>query len=146
MSSRIEVVRLLHEVNLSGAGGDNPRASDTVDLRVGVPRIESVIARGSAASTQPSFKVEWAGGVTTTETGEGVSTGDIDRFEPYTANADVINTGSGGTHTEGTEEWLVAPMPDVLWPFIRFQLTALANSPPDSIFSLYAVVRRRFDS
>jgi hypothetical protein len=156
VSSRVEVLKLIDNVSLSGGG---VIVTTTLDLRVGVPRIESVIARGLASVSQPEYKVEWAGGVTTTEI-MGTPTGNDDRFQIFdeidispplpaaTAvnafNPDLINTSAGGTHGLGVEEWINAPFPDVLWPFIRFRLTSAGGSP-FAFFSLYALLRRRFD-
>lgn len=147
MSSRIEVVNLIENVNLSGLSGPNPYDTPTLDLRVFAPRIEAVVARGrSPGVSQPDYAVFWYGGVTTTEImGDATGMTGGDRFEPVNTNAAVIDTNPSGTHPEGSENWLIAPMPTVLWPFVRFRLISAAGSPGDSVFDLYAVIRRRFD-
>lgn len=137
--ARLEVVRLLAGVNLSGTGGDNPRATPTLDLRTSVERIEGVFAQGSSVASQPNYTVGWAGGITTSEV-MGNATGEADRFEPFGVEDLLI------PNTAGNENWIAAPMPTVIWPFVRFQVTALAGSPGDSQFWLYALIRHQFGS
>lgn len=151
MSARIQVYKLIEDVGLAGGGSVT---SDTIDVRVGVARINAIVARGIAQVSQPNYVVEWAGGVTTEEIA-GTPTGDIDRFQIYAAsdvavpadntfNPVLINTMSGGNFGLGYEGWIIAPMPAVLWPFIRFRITSEGGSPT-ATFNLFAITQVRFD-
>lgn len=152
MSSRIEVYRLIPgDLGIDASGGDVTYNSTTLDLRVNVPRINSVVARGISASSQPDYKVFWYGGITTSEI-MGTATGEIDRFEEPDVNAPLISTYPGGvlplnpgTSAEGYEAWIVAPLPAILTPYVRFHLLVKGGSPAGAKFNLYAYVQHRFD-
>ncbi len=151
MSARIEVYNLLEEYALAGG---NSIVTPTIDLRVGISRVNSIVARGLATVSQPNYVVEWAGGITTSEI-MGTATGDIDRFQIFAAsdvvvpadntfNPPLISTMADGNFGLGYEGWIVAPMPAILWPFIRWRVTSEGGSPT-AMFSLFATVQRRFD-
>ena len=154
MSARIEVVQLLpYNKAINASSQDISFNSTTVDLRVGVARINAVVARGfSPSSLGLDYRIFWYGGITTSEivgTLTGMTGGD--RFEEPTVNTQVIDTYPGATlpaggAAEGYQAWIFAPMPAVLAPFVRFQLLVKGGSAADALFNLYAVVQRHFDT
>lgn len=149
MAARIQVLKLVNGVAIAGGG---ELETDTVDLRTGIERVNAIVARGIAAVSQPNYKVEWAGGITTAEV-MGSPTGDTDRFQIFDAadvavpsdnipNEDLINTMAGGNFGLGSELWILKEMPQVLWPYIRFRITSEGGSPT-ATFDLFLIVQLR---
>lgn len=152
LRAQLRYVQLIEDRTITSG---NSFTTGTLDIRQ--QSIVSVIARGLAASSQPNYKVEWAGGITTTEImGDSQGAQAVDRFEPFVDDIVVpsytepplLSTMLGGTHPLGSEQWIAAPFPHPntwpptfpLWPFVRFRLTPEVGSP-SAVYNLFAVLQ-----
>lgn len=138
LTARVQPVSLFDTPTIGAAG---TRTSGTIDCRD--LDIISIIAKGTRVSGLFTYKIEWAGLITTADI-MGDPTGQPDRIEDYSAHPDLINTSATGNQVPETEARiavafsnpiLLDPQP-ILWPFVRFKLTGISGSGSHEVYAL----------
>ncbi len=94
-------------------------------------RVEAVWVKFTSASDDPEIKVEWEGGVSSSD------------FEGTAANDDLVSD-SNADFAADKQGWHALSMPPVRAPFLRFVITGVGTNPADTLASLYAYMREDF--
>lgn len=117
--------------------GNGAKISSSLDLRGDfqrIVRVNSLAVRVTSTLGTINYNLFAAGGITCAEFGVG-----SDLFEPFTTHDALFaeNVATNALH--------IAPCPDVLAPFIRFDVIPDITQSADAVVNLWAFASERFD-